>query len=368
MSQYPINTVKGLYETVNYLASGPSGLGQDFAGFSTYLNGYLTGNYRTPYTYITVVKLAMGSNGANSIQVTNDNSGIQIGQAVTGFGIGTNAVVTSTSVNTALVPPTYTVDLSQPNVNTIPYDAPTATVQVFFAPQYTPQLYVAPIACSSAVQLDDTTFQYNFANVQPYPPFLPGNNITGADFANSYYDGGWTPIGVISCTNANVVVRAQTPAPGTGNDTTGNVYLSSTNVGQSVSTDCNSKVTTVNSTDRVFISSQITNTLNYIGSGDLTYTVFVNRYVGFLTNSDPGNPIYRFNLDQTILQNSVTLPGLSGPGTTAPLQTIFTNAIDNPVPGYYWYIVEVEFTSTGNLEVSQSTLGMRSISTQVVKQ
>jgi hypothetical protein len=36
MAQFPINTTQGIYEAVNYLASGPSGLGQDFAGFSSY--------------------------------------------------------------------------------------------------------------------------------------------------------------------------------------------------------------------------------------------------------------------------------------------------------------------------------------------
>mgnify|MGYP003347452436 CR=1 FL=1 len=36
MSHYPIVTPQGVYEAVNYLASGPSGLGQSFQGFSSY--------------------------------------------------------------------------------------------------------------------------------------------------------------------------------------------------------------------------------------------------------------------------------------------------------------------------------------------
>ena len=53
MSQYPIVTETGLYEAVNYLASGPAGLGQNFNGFSTYEPAYLTGSFRQPFTVST---------------------------------------------------------------------------------------------------------------------------------------------------------------------------------------------------------------------------------------------------------------------------------------------------------------------------
>ncbi len=42
---------------LNYLLSGPSGLGQDFNGFSDYLPAWLTGNFRTPYTQPTPANL-----------------------------------------------------------------------------------------------------------------------------------------------------------------------------------------------------------------------------------------------------------------------------------------------------------------------
>ena len=57
MSQYPIDSAEGVYEAVNYLASGPSGLGQDFQGFSSYTDGYVTGNFRKPFTYPTQTAL-----------------------------------------------------------------------------------------------------------------------------------------------------------------------------------------------------------------------------------------------------------------------------------------------------------------------
>ena len=95
----------------------------------------------------------------------------------------------------------------------------------------------------------------------------------------------------------------------------------------------------------------------------------MNRYVGFLDKSDPGNPIYRFNLEGTVSQKVYQRSGLTGTGTLDEIETIFSTLVDNPAPGYYWYILEVGYASAnGTVEVTQSTLGVRSISTQVVKQ
>jgi hypothetical protein len=41
---------KSLSDAVNYLLSGPSGLGQNFSGFSAYEPAYLSGTFREPYT------------------------------------------------------------------------------------------------------------------------------------------------------------------------------------------------------------------------------------------------------------------------------------------------------------------------------
>ena len=362
MSQYPVNSPEGLYEAVNYLASGPSGLGQDFNGYTAYLPGYLTGNFRTPYSYVTIIKTGSGVTGQGNIQVLPNTTGLQVTQNVIGASIGASAAVTSFSANTILKPTTYTVNLS--SNNTGDFTGETIT----FSPAQIPQLYVAPIACSSAVQLTDTTFQYNFASAQPAPPFIPGNNISGADFSNSFYNGSVGVIGLIECTTNYCIFRTTNSYPGIGDDTTGNVFLSSTNTGTSVSSDCNSKVTTVNPTDRVFLSGQLTNVIDYVGSGDLTYTVYMNRYVGFLAQNDPGNPIYRFLFDGTVSQKTYTRTGLTGPGTLAEIETIFSTLVDTPIPGYYWYILEVQYDSTGDLEAKQSTVSVRSISTQVVKQ
>lgn len=51
MAKYPVEYTddEGVNDAVNYLLSGPSGLGQNFAGFSSSTTGYLTGNFRVPF-------------------------------------------------------------------------------------------------------------------------------------------------------------------------------------------------------------------------------------------------------------------------------------------------------------------------------
>jgi len=52
IAKYPVETSddEGIVDAVNYLLSGPAGLGQNFAGFSSYEPAYLTGNFRTPFS------------------------------------------------------------------------------------------------------------------------------------------------------------------------------------------------------------------------------------------------------------------------------------------------------------------------------
>jgi hypothetical protein len=52
MSKFPveISDKEGIVDAVNYVLSGPAGLGQNFAGFSSFDPAWLTGNFRVPYS------------------------------------------------------------------------------------------------------------------------------------------------------------------------------------------------------------------------------------------------------------------------------------------------------------------------------
>lgn len=288
-AKYPVemSDQEGIVDAVNYLLSGPAGLGQNFQGFSAYTPAYLTGNFRPPFT---------------------------------------DQVIANT--------------------------------------------YVAPIALGVSEMLDERTWKFTFAAAQPTPPFALGNGITVSGVADPYYDGTYDTIGVIECTTTYVVARTGSSytvvAPSTGGTVEYNITVPVIDGPSFSSTDCNAKVTVTGGTDRVFVSAQLNNAISYSGTGDLAYTIAVNRYSAFITD-DPVNPEYRFNFDATISQRTYNLTGLTGPGTIPNIETIFSTVIDQPVPAYYWYILEVSYASD-NVIVTSSEFDLRSLSAQVVKQ
>lgn len=306
VAKYPVDVgdEEGIVDAVNYLLSGPAGLGQNFAGFSSYATAYLTGNFRIPFS--------------------------QSGPA---------------------------------------------------------NLYVAPISISNAEQLDSRTIKYYFAGAPlAAPPFALGNGLNINGITPSTYNSSDLSsigasifnIGVIECSDSYVIVRTRAPitTPLGAYVSGGSIdYRLTENPNNSFynSTDCNARVTVTGGSDRVFISGQLSQIINYdvlSGPADLTVWVSVNRYKGF-SNNDPVNPDYLFDLDGTVARKIYTFPGLTGTGTLPEIETIFSTIVDEPAPAYYWYILEVlyEYPDTGvNIQVTSTEFGLRSLSAQVVKQ
>ena len=375
--QFPIQTGNDTAQAdaLNYLLSGPSGLGQDFQGYQQWTTGWLTGNFRTPYTVLSYNAVCSGIAGEYTIVAAAnfDTNALTVGMVVSGYGVAPGAVIVSIGTPTT-EGTTITLDLANTeNFN----DNDTNTVDLTFSPANPPLLFVDGIDCSSAVRLDPYTFQFNFITTQPAPPFVPGNNITSYDWTDNFYNDKWPRGGVTSCTVDHVVVKTTNPYPNQPDDLLGGKvkYFVTTTAPDvnALSTDCNSKITVTGGTDRVFISAQLINTISYTAttSSDLNYAVAINRYKGY-PNDDPANPGYVFDLDKTIAKKIYQYPGLVGVDQTLPeVETIFSTFPDSDIaPGYYWYIMDVTFqvTNGGDLQVTQSTLGLRSMSTQVVKQ
>jgi hypothetical protein len=303
MSKFPveISDNEGQIDAINYLLSGPSGLGQNFAGFSSYAQAWLTGNYRTPFSWPTIRNL-----------------------------------------------------------------------------------YVATINLSTSEFIDSRTLKFTFAAPAGSPPFEQGNPVNISGVSNSFYNDDYTNIGVVECTTTYCTVRLSREfpieAPGTG----GTISLNLNDTFSS--TDCNARVTVTGATDRVFISGQLDQAITYTvpsGTGELTVYVAVNRYRGFI-NDDAVNPDYLFVLDGTVAEKDYVRPGLTGTATLPLIETIFSTLIDQPTTlnnpdnsgyigpwtAYYWYILEVKWESTGTdpVYVTSDKFGLRSLSSQVVKQ
>ena len=299
-AKYPVETSdqEGIVDAVNYLLSGPSGLGQNFAGFSSFTPAWLTGNFRSPYTSSSVARLT-----------------------------------------------------------------------------------VAPIALSTSETLSDRTFKFTFNVAQPAPPFANGNNVTIAGVLDPFYDGTYAVIGVVECTTTYVILRTAdsfTIEP----PSTGGFASLSTGTG-ALSTDANARVTVTGATDRIFVSGQVAQLIEYnvTTAGNLKVTVEINKYYGF-QDPLPVNPDIKFDLRATIARRVYNYPLAVGTGTLSLLETVFSSVVDQPDPnvpvstdpefswtGFFWYILDVSFEfTTGAGSITTDELGFRSLSAQVVKQ
>lgn len=468
MSQYPVESDEQLYQAVNYLLSGPGGLGQDFNGVQQWAPGWITGNFRIPYTQNSVNHNCTGTSGDTFVSCNPDALGVAVGMTVHGYGIASGTTVTSIGSGTATG---VQVNLSAAITEDIDND-------LYFYPVVIPQLYIAPIALGTSTLLDPQTWKFEFATPQAAPPFargnpiivanvksastspkgsyptsfslsgtkavlgtettysnifpttltgsgsgyevsitltatgavaysdsntnisresrgsnygvgdtllIPGTSLGGTSPANdltltitktsSIYDGEYAPVGVVDCTTTYVIAKTTASYSADATGTGGTVEYYQTSSVPSVfalSTDCNSKIVVNGGTDRVFISAQLTNQISYQAttSSDLNYAVAINRYKGF-PNNDVTNPGYLFILDKLIAKKVYSIPSLNGTGTLDEIDTVFSTFPDSGItPGYYWYIMDVSFqvTNGGDLQVTQSQLGLRSMSTQVVKQ
>lgn len=99
MSKFPVEMSdnEGQVDAINYLLSGPSGLGQNFAGFSTYSTGYLTGNFRIPFTQTTSAKLYVAPINLSNAEQLDDRTikyTFSTTQPSVPFSLGNGLVVT----------------------------------------------------------------------------------------------------------------------------------------------------------------------------------------------------------------------------------------------------------------------------------
>tara|TARA_R110002126_G_scaffold243517_3_gene386928 strand:- start:1222 stop:2106 length:885 start_codon:yes stop_codon:yes gene_type:complete len=291
---YPVTgTMSGVLEGLNYVLSGPGGLGQNFAGFSAYEPAYMTGNFRTPYSQLTPAKL-----------------------------------------------------------------------------------YVAPISLSNAQQIDARTIKYTFTTVQATPPFSLGNGLTVTGITPAAYNSvnlrnaGYSinQIGVIECTTAYVVVRTVADITTALGTYTSGGSITFSNMNNYTSTDCDVRATIQGAQERVFISAQANQRISYTA----TTTSAVNIYVEISRyraekNYDPTNPDFVYEGPETISSKVYAFTGVTGSGLY-DLETIFTSVIDDPQPGLYRYILEVYFERlSGDIEVTQNEMRLRSLTGQVVK-
>jgi hypothetical protein len=387
MAQFPVDynprDSEGVIEAINYLLSGPSGLGQNFSGSNQFTAGWLTGNSRSPPTRTPQFSQAVGA--SSSFVITLDQPGgltvsngvqvtplkVQVGMYASGLNIATGATVVYVNGTE--------ITLSLANTG------PVSGVVTFNA--YAPiALYVAPITIGTIDWIDEYTVQVNFAAAQPTAPFEPG--MTPTVLASTRYNGTYLSPGVVECTTTYVVIRRTAITANTGTGAGGTISYSNTiqppaagvspTFVQSLNfnaTDARGQVTVNGAQDRVFISAQMNAILYYFSTAvsDFEYTVMVNRYKGDIPTVGAYNDTIVYNFDKTIAQKVAFYAAVPiTAGSSYPIQeAIFGTVIDQPQSGAYLYRIDLLFkvTNTGGaLQVTQCDLGLRSMSVQVVKQ
>ena len=386
MAQFPVEYARkdseSLVEAINYALSGPSGLGQNFNGFSDSFTAWLRGNVRQPATISGYTTPAHGASGSTDITVSNPGSvrqndpfapsNIVIGQYVYGTNIAAGARVADT-YDAALTP--WSVPLTVANTGAVQgavtfYNLPAAA------------LYVAPISIGTIEWINRRTIKVTFAATQPSAPFELGTLplITGTAF----YSGLYGSPGVVACDASTVTLQSGIDIPDFGTSTGGTIRVSNTiqppAVGVSPgfpsaiywnTTDCVSTSIVNGAQDRVFISAQIDNTITYTATAATTleYTVAINRFVAVPSLTLSATE-FQYFYDQTVALQTYQYTLGVGSATLPVEETVFSNVIDNPVSAYYLYRVDLLFrviNDTGACEVTESKLGNRSISVQVVK-
>ena len=293
MAQYTNVGDYVLQDNLNYLLSGPSGLGQNFAGFNASTDAYLTGTFRQPFT----------------------------------------------------VP-----------ITTTP------------APSWYSQVTITGITV-----IDGRTISISYAATAT-PPFNVGDTVflSGVDpsFYNDYYTSG-----VISCTTTEVVLQTSKsytwPAYVSGGTVTKNysTFAGDSDYPYYQSTDCNARVTVYGPTDRVFVSAQLQLdfTFNCTTASDFKVGIAINRYRGVIDITRPRSGDYVFNYEDTVTFETFAFTA-STSGSDS-LTATFTNAVDVPTFGYYWYILELYFEPvTGDVTPDVFTAGLRSLAAQAVRQ
>jgi len=387
MAQFPLEfnnkDSESVIDAINYALSGTGGLGQSFAGFSDSYPAWLRGTTRLPAVVSGYTTVAYGASTSTTITVSSPGavrqndpdvpSKIVAGQYVYGTNIGVGAQVADT------------YDPIQEPWNVPLTVANSGAVQgaVTFYNQSPITLYVAPINIGTIVLLDSLTIQVNFVTAQPTAPFELGSLLTIRN--STAYNGVFNGAGVVECTPSYVVMQRNSEYVESGTATGGDIRLTNTIQPPAVgvdpgfpgaiyfnATDARGQVTVNGNLTDVFISAQLDNTISYTATAasSIEYTVAINRYIATTpTTLYQGNLQYYY--DATIASQSYIYNVAIGSAILDTESTVFTNVKDEPVSNLYLYRIDLVFrvtNDTGAAEVTQSQLGNRSMSVQVVKQ
>jgi hypothetical protein len=391
MAQFPISDQQGIVDGLNYVLSGPVSSGVDVEGVSTDQLGYLTGNFRQPFTstsgnlYVNPITLSTSewldsrtwkftfASAEPTPPFVNGNNIDVVGVTPSDYD-GYYAPIGVVSCTTTYVIARTASEYPDPGVvgsgGTVSLSIVTDDSDVFYSTDANAKVTVT--GGTDRVFLTaqiNNTFQYasNAATTMQYTVAInryaafPNNDVTNPDFL---FDG-------------PTIVSKQTylidiPATGTGAET----FTITAGTGTS------------GVLQRTYFIPNATTTVG-TGSGVNLNITLAPGIAGAYTTANTLIEIADDAGEAYTVGDTIVIPGDQLGGATPtndltidvatvqadyvetnnPIETIFTTVIDDPDPGYYWYILELQwYVPAGTLIINQSELNFRSLSAQVVKQ
>lgn len=410
MSSYPINggDNESLLDAVNYAVSGPSGFGQQTKGFRSTSNpngefsSRLTGNYRVPYSNndfvagvgytakLYVEPIALG----NSYWLDDYTYKHEFAtpQAYPPFSLGNNITIegvtpsdydgTYRRIGVVECSTTYVIaryNFTQPNPGVVGTGG-TASLWVTSPPgalmstdangiisvdagnslvtvtgqleisDYSYAVFTAPPSFGARIRISVDLNRYKAFNsgtaanpVYFYEPDATIASQTIADFyvpeATQGIPSGWTITGGTSSSGAVYTVID------------GNQTETITGVGAYAG----------GAFDIVTPGDP------YVGNATFTPDGAGGNYAVGDEVLITGDYLGGITPDNDLTMEVASITGTGDVTVTDPTTVIFTPVIDNPDSGLYWYIIEVNVFTLGDVAFKYMTLGRRSLTAQVLK-
>lgn len=389
MSKYPVerSDSEGIADALNYVLSGPAGLGQNFAGASFSSTGYLTGNFRAPFTSEVPVTVYVAPIALSTSELLDPNTWkftFATPEPTPPFPLGAPVLVSG--VSDSLYDGTYSSGVADCTTTYVitrtsaayadPGPGTGGTVELNLSVGFNSTDGDARVVVNSASDrvfvsaqvLNTITYQasltssvlYNVA-VNRYKAF-PSGSAANPDFLFGF--------------DETIAYRLYNFAT---LDPTSNSVLNLSFLGSKSASVVSYPVTyTVNPTTVTGTGSNLSLRITQFPTGAVPYgpsntTIeIVSGGQGYNSGDSlvvPGNLLGTGSSpanDMTLTVNTVS----SGSATLDAIDTVFVNIIDTPDPGFYRYILELEFTSQigGDAVITQCELGYRSLTCQVVKE
>ena len=412
MAVYPIEIGddQGIVDVINYVASGPSGLGQPNVGFNRSTTAYITGNFRLPYsntnyaqTYVAPIALG-NSYWLDDYTWKHEFATPQI---IPPFALGNNITVsgvtpsdydgTYSRVGVVEVTEDYVIARAAnpyPNPGVVGTGGEVSLEAIYFDFPTTDDYIRVSTDCNGILSVVGPEDYVNLSAIITTENALgitgkviePGSNgdfkfSTQLNRYKAYNSGTAQNPQYFYDFDATVAEHTQTffLTGGTGQIVTLSIDASS-----------GTKVDTTPSGYYAIIESYQMTT-----SGLGQYQSFsidlpssaAGAYTTANTDITINNPGYAFAVGDTITIPGADLNGVTGVNdlvllvdsvTTIPTSfnidpaTVFTTLLDNPPPGLYWYILELTFLpQAGGSDVvwyvDDIEVGRRSLTAQVIK-